>query len=61
MSEWQPIETRPRDARPVLFCLQNGEIIIAPSIMQGLVEVKEDFDPQWMPTHWMPLPEPPSG
>lgn len=61
---WQPIETHPDDcfARLYLvdgYCLHGGKDVTGQFIV--LSEIK----PHWRkmrrkPTHWMPLPEPPS-
>lgn len=73
MSEWQPIETAPRNEYVLVFCPDASEwtqIMIC-----GLLEFEGDPDPpDWYelnadarpdpldvgPTHWMPLPERPS-
>jgi hypothetical protein len=67
MSEWQPIETAPRDGTEV-FCF-------IPEHNWGALKVGEDYkllsfiqDVGWVnrayhnekPTHWMPLPPPPT-
>lgn len=59
MSEWQPIETAPKDVWILLY--EEG------LIWPGGFESEEsrwhcphpDFDGN--PTHWMPLPSPPTG
>ncbi len=59
MSEWQPIETAER---------QPGEEILGSRWYDGRM-IKEPFITFWSPTlgkfyvdptHWMPLPEPPT-
>jgi len=62
MSNWQPIETAPKDGTPILafhpfvpigqavgYFTENGFFISAPG--------------GWclLPTHWQPLPEPPDN
>jgi hypothetical protein len=59
MSEWQPIETAPKDGSDIL-AWWNGHAVISWNARQqswesddGMVAAKTH------PTHWMPLPEPP--
>ena len=61
MSEWQPIETAPKDHLPRLYFVYG-------KIVQGFVDVTNTLIVQhefgWrrmrrQPTHWMPLPKPP--
>ena len=62
MSEWQPIETAPKDGRESLcWTKECGQVVL----------YWDDFnhdEPRWSngfdddqitPTHWMPLPKPP--
>ena len=72
MSEWQPIETAPKDARRILISDQFGIYIAQWAQDAELGQAKTG--PGWQifscedcwysyvatnPTHWMPLPEPP--
>jgi hypothetical protein len=65
MSDWQPIETAPKDGTYMLLMSRSGVVI-------GLWDAHEDREfgtvPAWRddgegyelhPTHWMPLPDPP--
>lgn len=70
MSEWQPIETAPRDGTRILVAYKsyaNRETTIETAFFD-----KDDGGGQWIGyfsnclyaltnelTHWMPLPEPP--
>ena len=59
MTEWQPIETAPKDDTDVLVFSDNS-IWIA-SFYHGIwwFEKNDDTVRLSKPTHWMPLPEPP--
>lgn len=71
MSEWQPIESAPKDnpillyvvQRPDMYCEAVGE----PDGWQHMdVGYWDPIERDWVtwhsgdPTHWMPLPEPPT-
>jgi hypothetical protein len=72
MSEWQPIETAPKDGKILAWCPQRG--VCAPAYWNEDKYAKNPR-PYWthwgermcgtlatrkdQPTHWMPLPEPP--
>lgn len=67
MSEWQPIETAPKDGTPVLLYEPSED----PTVHVAEWGIGDwhlcDFDPGYdlvqravNPTHWMPLPEPPN-
>jgi hypothetical protein len=59
MSDWQPIETAPKDGTRVLIYEPNTEE--GGSVLLGKYEDGQwhDLDFNRNPTHWMPLPEPP--
>jgi hypothetical protein len=72
MTEWQPIETAPRDGTSVLlFATQNPHDMVDYKGAQVLSGYWCQLDEAWCstgstwtgpfydPTHWMPLPEPP--
>ncbi len=62
MSEWQPIETAPKDGTQILV-FGHGRFAVA-EFRSG--EWRDMGDIGWggfysevLPTHWMPLPAPP--
>lgn len=60
---WQPIETAPKDDRTLL--LFDGEVRVGWRLNDKWIELSaSDFESEGFttlhPTHWMPLPEPPS-
>lgn len=63
MSEWQPIETAPKDGTPLLLGFPNNCHALVGHCEDDLWgQLDEDFgfEPWPMaPTHWMPLPNPP--
>lgn len=67
MSEWQPIDTAPKDGTPALFCVWNDETQDVLPITSGFWSRLSN---RWFseisghgikPTHWMPLPSPPKA
>lgn len=62
--EWQPIETAPDDKEPILI-FDDGAMAVAIRISEGPIytdgQTKGIYDDplEWLPTHWMPLPDPP--
>jgi hypothetical protein len=65
MTQWQPIETAPKDGTPILVYMEESIIeaewkyeqwwpVVLPSHGCGCCSHDNDE-----PTHWMPLPEPP--
>lgn len=62
MSKWQPIETAPRDGRRVLVCSEGRHMFVAfwDSKYWGW-RVSRDSVVAADPTHWQPLPDPPTG
>jgi len=67
MSEWQPIETAPRDGTKLLGYEGDGRINtmwfesqyvwVSPGAWISDYNRSDTYEHQ--PTHWMPLPEPP--
>ena len=65
---WQPIETAPKDGDGILLFIPGypGEVQAATWndrrdawCLYGCDSLAFDFDEDDVPTHWMPLPEPP--
>ena len=66
-SKWKPIETAPRDGTVILATWivnkRRGKWTVQPVIFSCGVWLHawdEDADLPLGPTHWMPLPEPPT-
>lgn len=61
MSEWQPMETAPKDGSTFLIFEQcEGMSAIATGSWSPAAAAFVDDAGLWMSaTHWMPLPEPP--
>lgn len=72
-TKWQPIESAPKDGRVVLVTGCNGFDRVLPAWWVDESEVIKSFagwrgvvnrcGPNLIadPTHWMPLPDPPTG
>lgn len=68
VSDWQPIDTAPKDGTRIL-CFWDGGCVItkwderlrfAGWQMPPMMTVRAADRSAWFPTHWMPLPEPPA-
>lgn len=61
--DWQLIETAPKDGSLLLLCLfPHPGYIECPRKVGGYWSDRWNlFGASWKPTHWMPLPPPPSG
>ena len=63
--EWQPIETAPKDGkRHMLFAAEfdrPGDWRIKMGYWSEGYKSWQLFGGSWKPTHWMPLPPPPSN
>lgn len=60
MTEWQPIETAPKDGTDIFVAGGKFKPMVAFWFRDGWVNVwtfEDRTAPN--PTHWMPLPEPP--
>jgi hypothetical protein len=65
VSEWQPIETAPRDGTPILGIDADqitGEVRMSVMRVQSgwasFTSIPGDYHRE--PSHWMPLPDPPA-
>jgi hypothetical protein len=67
MTDWQPIETAPKELlRCLLFCPEKvSKAKEDNGIVMGRFAYGEPYgdgmNGPWVFTRWMPLPEPPSG
>ena len=63
MSEWQPIETAPRDGSEIIV-LDDGAVrsaVWSDTINKFTGDGGNVFNWCERPTHWMPLPSPPTS
>lgn len=73
MTQWQPIETAPKDGTRVIVCWSTGEVTISSRIIGKFAHKSRDGMPlnghEWFPSPakaisrvfgWMPLPDPPA-
>lgn len=70
MDEWQPIKTAPKDGSEILLAHANS-VWVDQWIPSTSYEVRNGEGGCWMmcdqwttpeiPSHWMPLPEPPTS
>jgi hypothetical protein len=63
MSEWQPIESAPRDGTEFVMLDANVKTATVGHWMEDVDWMDFGKEPRWFPlatpTHWMPLPEMP--
>ncbi|WP_341918646.1 hypothetical protein [Polaromonas sp. YR568] len=65
VTQWQPIETAPKDMGPRLY-LVNGRCMQGFIDVGGILNAQTEIRPHWRkmygrPTHWMPLPVAPKA
>ncbi len=62
MSEWQDIETAPKDGSLLLLCMSphRGYLEVPMKVGGYWGERWNIFGGSWIPTHWQPLPSPPT-
>lgn len=61
MSEWQPIETAPKDETDVVLYFESGKVPRVAGFYRGeWLCALHGCELQEHPTHWMPLPPPPT-
>lgn len=59
--QWQPIETAPKDGKSILVCNhKNGVTQCAVYLSKRWLTTWQHEEITTDPTHWMPLPAPPS-
>lgn len=60
-SEWQPIETAPKDGTPIIAYPHTDGGGVGLAIWSNMTtgQWRSEYDREW-PTHWMPLPKPPA-
>ena len=58
MTEWQPIETAPKDGTEMLAFWNRSNVYGIASFDDG--RWADETGEVSAPTHWMPLPEPPA-
>ncbi len=67
MDDWQPIETAPKDGTFIL--VTNGDLYAVAAWLAGILTSEQDWSVsfgaglpgKFKPSHWMPLPKPPTG
>jgi len=61
MSEWQPIETAPKDGAILMFCSMHRTVFVTHwgEVEKGLYGWVGEYFCSGSATHWMPLPAPP--
>lgn len=63
MSEWIPLDNHPWNEKPQKWAdvlTTDGDLLFVCSLGEyELWTGLEGIIPEWQPTHWMPLPEPP--
>ena len=58
MTEWQPIETAPKDGTDVLVWCGGAMFIACMEVGRWFFD-RTDYSVKPLPTHWMPLPPAP--
>lgn len=59
MSEWISLKDRAPDDNVDVLTTDGDYMAVASTSRWDIWFINDDTAPQWQPTHWMPLPEPP--
>lgn len=62
MTDWKPIETAPKGGKRFLAYvpIKNHRLVIANITVDGLILNENAMPMSYLPTYWMPLPNPPT-
>lgn len=63
--EWRPIESAPKNGEHIWAAqagtIESGEIYYDEDYKRWASLADECYEPNWLPTHWMPLPAVPTS
>jgi hypothetical protein len=59
MTDWQPIETAPKDGTPILVYEKNAGIVVMFYLTGSFRDIVSIATLRYEASHWMPLPDAP--
>lgn len=61
MSNWQSMDTAPRDGRRIVVCDEYGIPTFVTWYLDGWRCQQDPLTPRWQPSFWYPLPRAPNA